>query len=89
MNSNNGTRTSGQIQSRTGWVMLTLLGIVAFFLLTGHRVHVFGVLPYLLLLLCPFMHLLMHRRHGTHGGDRRSGSDQAEKQSHNTEGNDV
>jgi len=41
-----------------------LVAIVVFFLWTEHRAHLFGVLPYLLLLLCPLMHLFMHRGHG-------------------------
>ncbi|MBY0497547.1 MAG: DUF2933 domain-containing protein [Cyanobacteria bacterium] len=42
------------------------LAIAAFFLWEEHRAHVFGALPYLLLLLCPFVHLFMHRGHGHH-----------------------
>jgi membrane-associated PAP2 superfamily phosphatase len=38
--------------------------IAAFFLLSEHRAHVFGILPYLLLLACPLIHLFMHRGHG-------------------------
>jgi hypothetical protein len=35
-------------------------------LVTEHTAHVFGVLPYLLILACPLMHIFMH--HGHHGG---------------------
>lgn len=45
--------------------------IAAFFLWTEHRAHLAGALPYLLLLACPLIHVLMHRGHGhggTHGG---------------------
>ena len=35
-------------------------------LLTEHTAHVFGVLPWLLILACPLMHIFMH--HGHHGG---------------------
>ena len=46
-----------------------LLAILAFFLWTEHRAHLMGALPYLLLLLCPIIHIIMHRRHGgPHGG---------------------
>ncbi len=49
------------------------LGILGFFLLTEHRAHLYGALPYLLILACPLMHLFMHGGHGGHGGH---GSDQ-------------
>lgn len=43
-----------------------LLLIVAFYLLREHWSHLSGTWPYLLLLLCPLMHLFMHRGHGRH-----------------------
>jgi len=60
--------------SSTWWVLLAFLAIAAFFLLTEHRAHVFGVVPYLLLLACPLLHFFMHGRHGGHGGHGRNGS---------------
>lgn len=50
------------------WIFVVFLAIAAFYLLTEHRAHLFGALPFLLLLACPFMHLFMHHGHGTHGG---------------------
>ena len=50
------------------WALLGFLAIAAFFLLSEHRANALGVLPYLLLLACPLMHLFMHRGHG--GGHR-------------------
>ena len=48
---------------------LVLLGAVAaYFLLTEHRAHFLGALPFLLLLACPLMHVFMHHGHGGHGG---------------------
>ena len=47
-------------------VLGVFLAIVFFFLWTEHRAHLFGALPYVLLLLCPLMHFFMHRGH--HGG---------------------
>jgi len=38
--------------------------VALFFLWQEHRAHWLGALPWLLLLACPLMHLLMHRRHG-------------------------
>lgn len=49
-------------------VLVVFLGIAGFFLVTEHTAHVLGVLPYVLLMLCPVMHLFMHRGHGGHGG---------------------
>ena len=46
------------------WVLIGFLAIGGFFLIAEHRAHVFGVLPYLLLLACPLMHFLR----GGHGG---------------------
>ena len=59
------------LRSRGNILLLLVLGIVGFLLFTDHRSHVFGILPYLLLLACPFMHMFMHRGHGKHGNDRR------------------
>ncbi|MBX6370611.1 MAG: DUF2933 domain-containing protein [Rhodospirillales bacterium] len=38
-----------------------------------HTAHVFGALPYLLLLACPLLHLFHHGGHGRehHHGSRR------------------
>ena len=49
-----------------------LMLVVAFFLWTEHRAHVLGALPYVVFLLCPFIHLFMHRGHGKHGGHHDS-----------------
>ena len=55
------------LKSPRGLILLAFLAITAFFLMMEHRAHVFGVLPYVLFLLCPVLHLLMHGRHrGTH-----------------------
>jgi hypothetical protein len=58
-----------------------LLAIAAFFLWQEHRVHVLGILPYLLLAACPLIHLFMHGRHGGHRGhdaphDHHDGGDE-------------
>jgi uncharacterized membrane protein YkvI len=44
------------------------LVVAGFFLWEEHRAHLLGALPYVLLLLCPFVHLFMHRGHNGHGG---------------------
>lgn len=63
-------------QERTGWfpsrttlALAVFSAIGAFFLLTEHTAHVFGALPFVLLLGCVLMHFFMHGGHGSHGAD--------------------
>ena len=48
------------------WAWLALAVVLGFFLFTEHRAHLFGALPFLLVLHCPLMHLFMHHGHGSH-----------------------
>ncbi len=57
-----------------------LIAISSYFLLIEHREHLFQWLPYLILLLCPLMHIFMHGGHdhgksGDHGGDSENDSE--------------
>ena len=61
-------------RSRYGIGWLVLAGIAAWFLWTEHRAHLFGALPWLVLLACPLMHVFMHRGHG-HKGSQGPGQD--------------
>lgn len=70
--------------SPTRMVFVTFLAVSTFFLLTEHTAHVFGVLPYALLLFCPFLHLFMHSGHGNHGANKID-----EKPKNRHEGNDY
>ena len=54
-------------------LVCAFLAIVGFFLLTEHRAHLFGALPYLFLLACPLIHLFLHRRHGSHASNTQLG----------------
>lgn len=59
--------------SRSKWIMVGFLAVAVFFLLTEHRAHVYGALPYLLLLACPLMHFFHgHGHHGSHSGKDRN-----------------
>jgi DUF2933 family protein len=69
----------GWLSSRTGPVLLGFLAIAAFFLITEHRAHLLGILPYLLLLACPLLHLFMHGGHGGHGEGSGDGSNAREE----------
>jgi len=42
----------------------------AYFLLMEHRAHTIQALPWIILLLCPLMHIFMHGGHGRHGTGR-------------------
>lgn len=59
------------LSSRTKWILIGFLAVGGFFLITEHRAHLYGALPYLLILACPLMHLF--HGHGGHGGSHRHG----------------
>lgn len=69
--------------SRGKWVLIGFLAVGVFFLLTEHRAHLFGWLPFLLVLACPLMHLF--HGHGGHGGpdDSRAPASGADSIPHN------
>lgn len=52
--------------------LLLVIGIVGYLVWTEHEAHIVSALPYLVFLLCPLMHIFMHRNHGSrsnkHGG---------------------
>jgi hypothetical protein len=73
------SQTSSWFRSRTGVVLLAFLAIAAFFLITEHTVHVLGFLPFLLVLLCPLLHLFLHGRHrGGHASHEGSSGQRSE-----------
>ena len=53
--------------SRYGLGLVVFGAVAAYFLLSEHRAHFLGALPYMLFLACPLMHLFMHHGHGGHG----------------------
>lgn len=60
-------------RSAAGLTLLVAVVVGGFYLLTEHRAHLFGALPFVLFLACPLMHVFMHRGH--HHGGRRSSSE--------------
>lgn len=64
----------GQRGAASSWVFVGFALVALFFLLTEHRAHLYGWLPYLLLAACPLMHLF--HGHGGHGGHGSRGTDQ-------------
>jgi hypothetical protein len=60
---------------RAGLALLGFLAVAAFFLLSEHRAHALGILPYALVLLCLLLHLWHHRGHGGNGREMPSRRD--------------
>ena len=59
--------------SRTWLMFMGFSVIAAFFLFTEHRAHLFGWLPFLFLLACPFLHMFGHGGHWAHGKQPEDG----------------
>lgn len=64
MNSATEARSVESHKNRSKWVFIGFLAVAAFFLLSEHRAHFLGILPYLLILACPLMHFFHHGHHG-------------------------
>ncbi|MAC33762.1 DUF2933 domain-containing protein [Parahaliea mediterranea] len=65
----------GYWTSLHGLATLTLIGAALYFLFVEHGAHVLPYLPFLIILLCPLMHLFMHKGHGEghqHGRENES-----------------
>ena len=52
-------------------IAIAVVSLVLLYFWDQHRGHILGVLPYLIILICPLMHFFMHRGHGHHHHDRR------------------
>ena len=67
------TDSKDDSETMRGWVIrhkvatFLFLAIAAFYLLTEHQAHLWGVLPWLIILACPLIHMFMHHGHGGHG----------------------
>jgi hypothetical protein len=64
---------SGRLQRRGLWMVTLVTAVLALSAIAlDHRSHVFGVLPYVVLLACPLIHLRHGGRHGraAHSGPR-------------------
>ncbi len=59
------------------WVFWIFLALAVSYLAVEHRAHLGGTLrwlPLAILLLCPLMHVFMHKGHGGHGGHGQGGN---------------
>ena len=63
-------------QNRAAIAAAVFVVAAGYLLWSEHRPHVLGILPYLLLLACPLMHVFMHGSHGAHGQHHNSSRDE-------------
>jgi hypothetical protein len=61
------------VRTPLGWAITLALAALGAYLFATHSGHVLSALPYLLLLLCPLMHMFGHGGHG-HGHHQRDGN---------------
>ena len=69
--SSNNTPSPTPVRSRALWIAAIMVAaIAAFYLMREHWNHVAGNWVYLLLLVCPLMHLVGHRGHSQRPPER-------------------
>lgn len=62
-------RSPGPSWSRINqWVLWIGLAAAVAWMFVRHNAHLGQLLPFLILLACPLLHLFGHGRHGGHGG---------------------
>ena len=78
---NHDSGKNGFFASRSNLVLIGFLMIAAFYLMSEHRAHLLGWLPWLFLLACPLLHIFMHSGHGKQDDNEnhRDGSSNGER----------
>lgn len=61
--------------SPKGFAACGLILAVSYFLFMEHRQHLAEWFPFLIILLCPLMHIFMHSGHGGHEHEGHENSD--------------
>ena len=56
--------STSRTTTRVGVASIVALAVIAGLLVTEHRAHVWGLVPWLLLLACPVVHVFVHGGHG-------------------------
>ncbi|WP_304638980.1 DUF2933 domain-containing protein [Pseudomonas sp.] len=59
-------RKPGYWTSLHGLATLALIGAAVYFIFVEHGEHVLPYLPFMIILLCPLMHIFMHKGHRGH-----------------------
>ncbi len=68
--------------SKSMWknpLVIVCVVAIGYWIYNYHLEHALGWLPYIILLLCPLMHIFMHGGHG-HGGQGHNHSHNKDKQ---------
>jgi hypothetical protein len=63
LNESDTNEQSANTSVKQNWPIVLILSIIGFYLVTEHTAHLLGILPWLILLACPFIHIFMHRGH--------------------------
>jgi hypothetical protein len=72
---------------RLRWAVVVFLAMGVFLLWQEHRAHLWAVLPWVLLLACPVVHFLRHRRsRSRHEGHASAGEEAARTHEHGRHG---
>ena len=53
-------------KTRSGQAVIFTIGLASVIIIVEHGEHLLPYAPYLLLLLCPVLHIFMHRKHDSH-----------------------
>ncbi|MDF2764866.1 MAG: hypothetical protein K0S81_1860 [Rhodospirillales bacterium] len=75
-------------ETRFWWGLLGFGAMAVFFLASEHRAHTVDLLPLILLLACPLLHLFVHGRHehsGSRAGDPGRGENERAASAHGSE----
>ena len=70
-----GSDNADRYRRLSRWVFFGFVLIAGYFIITEHRAHLVGFvpfLPFLLLAACPLLHFFHHRGHGHGHGDDHS-----------------
>jgi len=68
-------QSSGPRFTRGRIAFAIFMAVALFFLLTEHKAHFFGALPFLLILACPLLHFFHHGGHGGHAHGAEKSAD--------------